>query len=117
MLANIRRGPFAPATEEEKLEYLLTRVRKDKTRPNFENYPLEHVLSFQRRVFETKKQFMIRGKRTPLGIVRDWWDRTEAQKRAALHAHILVWHQPRQVPADYQPLPAVPRLQPGTEQK
>ena len=117
MLSNIRRGPFAAATEEEKLEYLLTRVRKDKTRPNFENYPLEHVLSFQRRVLETKRQFMARGRRTPLGILRDWWDRTEAQKRAALHAHILAWHQPRELHADFQPLASVPRLAAGVEQK
>ena len=29
-----------------------------------------------------EKMFMKRGQRTPLGIVQDWFDRTEAQKRA-----------------------------------
>ena len=54
-----------------------------------ENYALEHVLSYQRRVAMAKESFMRRGKKTLLGIFSDCWDRTEAQMRAALHAHIL----------------------------
>ena len=45
MLAAIRRGPFATPTEEERIEYLLTRVRKTERRPAFEKFALEHVLS------------------------------------------------------------------------
>ena len=89
MLASARRGPFAEPDEVERVEYLLTRLRSERTRVDHENYALEHVLSYQRRVAMTKESFMRRGKKTPLGIFSDWWDRTEAQMRAALHAHIL----------------------------
>ena len=58
MLAVIRRGPFAEPTESEKVEYLFTRVKKDRVRSDFENYALEHVLSYQRRVAATKESFM-----------------------------------------------------------
>ena len=100
MLANIRRGPFAVPTETEQIEYLLTRVRSDRHRADFENHGMEHVLSYQRRVAETKANFMRRNHKTPLGIVRDYWDRTEAQMRAALHAHILVFFKPREMKSD-----------------
>ena len=40
---------------------------------------------------------------------------TEAQMRAALHAHILCWFQPRRSQAPV--LQAVPRTAPGTEPK
>ena len=79
MLANIRRGPFSPPTETEQVEYLLTRVRSDRQRGDFENYGLEHVLSYQRRIAATKEHFMRRNHKTPLGIARDYWDRTEAR--------------------------------------
>ena len=85
MLASARRGPFAEPNEVERVEYLFTRLRSERTRLDHENYALEHVLSYQRRVAATKEAFMRRGKRTPLGILIDWWDRTEAQMRAALH--------------------------------
>ena len=100
MLANIRRGPFAAPTEEEHVEYLLTRVRSDRHRADFENYGMEHVLSYQRRVLETKANFLRRNQITPLGITRDFWDRTEAQMRAALHAHILVFFKLRETMPD-----------------
>ena len=87
MLAAIRRGPFATPTEEEAIEYLLKRKPRERTRPAFEQHSVEHVLSFQRRVYHMKKKFMVRNQRTPLGRLVDWWDRTEAQMRAALHAH------------------------------
>ena len=51
---------------------------KKDSRKDFEKHSLEHVLSFQRRVLHTKRVFMHRGQRTPLGIVEDYWDRTEA---------------------------------------
>ena len=115
MLAAIRRGPFAAPTEEEFVEYLLTRKRRDQERPAFENHSLEHVLSFQRRVNAIKTSFMNRNKKTPLGRIRDWWDRTEAQMRAALHAHILCWFKLRTKPYEYSPLHPVPRQAPGNE--
>ena len=40
---------------------------------DFENYAYEHVLSYQRRIQATKEQFMRRNKKTPLGIIQDWW--------------------------------------------
>jgi hypothetical protein len=79
MLASIRRGPFAEPTESERVEYLFTRVKKDRVRTVFENFALEHVLSYQRRVAATKESFMKRNTLTPLGIMTDWWDRTEVR--------------------------------------
>ena len=87
ILANLRRGPFAQPTEDERIAYLMTRVRTGNRRPAFEDYGLEHVLSYQRRINATKESFMKRNKITPLGILIDWWDRTEAQMRAI---HICV---------------------------
>ena len=117
MLANIRRGPFAAPTGEEKIEYLLTRVRSDRQRADFENYGMEHVLSYQRRIAATKENFFKRNRMTPLGIMRDYWDRTEAQMRAALHAHILCFFKPREMKDDYKSLPALTRVVPGHEPK
>ena len=42
-------------------------------------------------------------------------DRTEAQARAALHAHILCWFRRRNVPDSYTPVKPVPRVVPGHE--
>jgi len=95
MLAAVRRGPFATPTDEELIEYLLPRKPRDRQAPEFEKHSLEHVLSYQRRVYNLKNKFMVRNKRTPLGRLKDFWDRTEAQMRAALHAHILVWFHRR----------------------
>ena len=75
MLAAIRRGPFATPTEEERIEYLRTRVRKTERRPACEKHALEHVLSYQRRVHAIKQNFMKKNAETPLGIVQGWWDR------------------------------------------
>jgi hypothetical protein len=66
---------MAQPTDEEMIEYLLQRKRRDQERPAFENHSLEHVIAFQRRVQSLKDNFMRRGSRTPLGIVKDWWDR------------------------------------------
>ena len=76
LLAVIRRGPFAEPTETEQIEYLFTRVRAKRDKMDFENYAFEHVLSYQRRIQATKEQFMRRNKKTPLGVIQDWWDRT-----------------------------------------
>ena len=124
MLAAVRRGPFAEPTPDEHLEYLLSTKAPWKERPRFEDFSLEHVLSFQRRVHAVKTQFFRRDAKTPLGRLREWWDRTEAQMRAALHAHILVWFRRRDLKARderlraegkvYEPLKPVPRTAPGT---
>ena len=45
MLATVRRGPFAKATPEERIEYLLTRVRKTNLSVTFADHALEHTLS------------------------------------------------------------------------
>ena len=74
MLAAIRRGPFAVPTDEEAIEYLLKRKPRDRARPAFEQHSVEHVLSFQRRVYHMKKKFMVRNQLTPLGRMVDWWD-------------------------------------------
>ena len=62
---------------------------------------------------------MPRHKRGPLGWIMDWWDRTEAQARAALHAHILVWFRRRDRTAflGYKPIDPVRRASdnPGFE--
>ena len=75
-LATIRRGPLSAPTPEEHVEYLLTRVSAHRERSDFENHCLEHVLPFQRRVGAIKENFMRRNRKGPLGIVRDYWDRS-----------------------------------------
>ena len=85
ILAVVRRGPFAQPTDTEQLEYLFTRVPKQDSRKDFEKHSLEHVLSFQRRVLNTKRVFMHRGQPTPLGVVEDYWDRTEAGRNMYSH--------------------------------
>ena len=117
MLAAIRRGPFSPPTIAERSEFLMIRKKRGQVRPDFENYSLEHVISFQRRIHALKTHFLRREKRTPLGRLRDFWDRTEAQLRAALHAHILVWFFRRPQDPAFTPLGAVPRTVPGTTLK
>ena len=82
MLASARRGPFAEPDEVERVEYLLTRLKSERTRVDHENYALEHVLSYQRRVAATKESFMRRGKKTPLGILSDWWDRSPTYRNS-----------------------------------
>ncbi|MDP6676562.1 MAG: hypothetical protein QGI29_03260 [Pirellulales bacterium] len=112
ILAAVRRGPGAKPEEHEKIEYLMGRKPRNQHRPVVETHSVEHVLSFQRRVQYMKKEFFRRGKITPLGVFREWWDRTEAQMRAALHGHILGWFQKRdeaKIPVNYSRVPVVPR--------
>ena len=113
MLAAVRRGPFAFPTQEERIEYLLARTRKSSCAVAFAEHALEHTLSFQRRVRSIKRDFLKRGTATPLGITQDYWDRTEAQQRGALHAHILVWYQKRRAARNWQALPPIPRVVKG----
>jgi len=112
MLAVVRRGPGARPRDHEMIEYLMGHKPKTQERPVVEEYALEHVLSFQRRVVEFKRWFMRRGEMTPLGSALEWWDRTEAQVRAALHAHIPTWFEKRLVAERdplYERLPSIPR--------
>ena len=108
---------MSPPTTDEMIEYLLARKRRDQERPPYEHYSLEHVLSFQRRVKALKDQFFKRGESTPLGKVQDYWDRTEAQMRGALHAHILVWFLRRVRNLGRTPIPYIPRTAPGTQSR
>ena len=71
MLATVRRGPFAAPTQEEKIEFLLTRMKKSDAKVAFADHALEHTLSFQRRVRSIKQDFLKRGVPTPLGITQD----------------------------------------------
>ena len=43
--------------------------------------------------------------------------RTEAQMRASLHAHILVFFKPREKRPDYHPNPPIARVVPGSDPK
>ena len=63
------------------IEYLLGRTKKTERRAAFERCPLEHVLSYQRRISLIKHNFLMRGSTTPLGKILDFCDRTEAQQR------------------------------------
>ena len=92
MLAHVRRGPFARPTAEERIEHLLTRVRK-KSNVAFGAHALEHTLSFQRRVHTIKADVLWRGRPTPLGITQDYWDRTEDRHRHSIKSHIALNHE------------------------
>ena len=79
MLATVRRGPFARPTPEERIEFLLTRVRKTDCKVAFADHALEHTLSFQRRVHSIKQGFLKRAVTTPLGVTQDYWDRMQRE--------------------------------------
>ena len=91
MLAVIRRGPLSKPTSDEMIEYLLARKRRDQERPPYEHYSLEHVLSYQRRVKAVKESFLKRGVVTPLGVVNDFWDRTDRRRNSSLPSHVRFW--------------------------
>ena len=113
MLAVVRRGPFARPTADERIEYLLTRVHKSSCGVAFARHALEHTLSFQRRVQAIKLDFLKRCTPTPLGVCHDFWDRTEAQQRGALHSHILVWFRKRRTHPRWVALRPVERVVKG----
>ena len=81
--AAVRGGPFARPTEEDKIAHLLTRIRKDDSPLRCADHAVEHVLSYQRRVHSVKKEFLTRGKQSPLGLNADFADRTEARSLVA----------------------------------
>ena len=91
LLAHARRGPCATPTESEMFEFLLTRRAPGEKRANIQDDAAAATVSFQTRTHALKQNFLRRYQRTPIGIVTDYWDRTEAQTRQALHAHILWW--------------------------
>ena len=117
ILAMVRRGPFAKPTQIEQIEYLFTRVSKTDSRKDFGKCALEYVLSFQRRIQATKKHFLVRGKKTPLGIVEGYWDRTEAHQRGSLHSHTLSWFKRKLRPRNWVPLPTIPVTRQGATAK
>ena len=108
LLAHLRRGPGAQPTEAEKYEYLLARKTRGAAQPLLQKDPLAGVISFQRRNMELKTNFLRAHRVTPLGISTDTFDRTEAQNRGALHAHILWWAKRRRLPPGYTRMPPVP---------
>ena len=71
MQATVRRGPFAAASTEECLEYLLSRKRQ--YRAPVEKYSVYHTIAYQRRVHAIKHNFFARAGSTPLGWALDWW--------------------------------------------
>jgi hypothetical protein len=96
LLANARRGPCAPPNESEMVEYLFTHKRShQEKRPNITKDATAATLSYQMRAHAMKKSFLHQNRRTPLGHCTDYWDRTEAQRRHALHGHILYWAKRR----------------------
>jgi len=95
LIATVKRGPFATPTAEERLHYLLSRIRT--SRVPVEQYSVLHVLSYQRRLAFLKHVFFARGVSTPLGELIDWWDsltlileRTPA--RAIVSFSVAVFH-------------------------
>ena len=93
LIAHANRGPCAVPTEDEKIAYLLTRRGPSDRRPHIQKDATAAVLSFQRRTHAVKQNFLARNKKTPVGVSRGFWDRTEAQTRQALHSHILAMAQ------------------------
>ena len=117
LAAAVRRGPFAVPTETELVEYLLSRKRIG--RPSSEQHGVFHVIAYQRRLAYIKNEFFSRNFATPLGELEDWWDRTEAQQRGALHSHILMWYGKRdlKIYKNYAALPPIPRTVAGSNSK
>ena len=109
LLAHARRGPCAVPEDAEMFEYLLTRHGPREKRADVQADATAATLSFQSRTLALRRHFMSRNRRTPLGVVTDFWDRTEAQNRQALHAHILTWNKRRKLSHDYKPRPAMPK--------
>ena len=87
-------------------------ARKDVStkRPEWEHHAYEHVLSYQRRIQSVKEYFLRRNRKSPLGILKEYIDRTEAQMRGSLHAHIVCWFRKMKLTKkEYQPIPVIPR--------
>ena len=58
---------------------------------------------------------MPRHRPSPLGIVTDDWDRTEAQTRQALHSHIVWWSKRRRIDPGlkYEQKPSIAKVEEG----
>ena len=112
LVAHARRGPCAVPTPEEKFAYLLTRRAPSDRRPNIQEDATAAVLSYQRRLLSVKQNFLVRHKRTPLGVTVAYWDRIEAQTRQALHGHVLTWSKRRMISGtEYVPRPTITEQQ------
>ena len=98
-IAHARRGFCAVPTPAEKLAYFLTRRAPTDRRPNIQEDATAAVLSYHRRMLSVEQNFLVRHKRTPLGVTVAYWDRTEAQTRQALHGHVLTWSKRRKISA------------------
>jgi len=109
----IRRGPFAIPDNNEMIQYLLSRKRANRVAA--EEHGVYHVISYQKRLNRIKQEFFARDLTTPIGKLQDWWDRTEAQQRGALHSHILCWFEKRTLPNDYKALNGIPREVKGND--
>ena len=108
LIAHARRSRCAVPTQEAKFAYFLTRRAPSDRRPNIQEDNAAAVLSYQRRRLSVKQNFLVRHKRTPLGVNVANWDRTEAQTRQALHGHVLTWSKRRKISAtEYCPRPPV----------
>ena len=108
LLAHARRGPCAKPTDEEMCEYLMARRAPGSQRAKVQEDATAAVVSFQHRTHVLKHHFLRRHRRTPLGISTNHWDRTEAQKRHALHAHIPWWAKRRWPTPGYKARPPIP---------
>ena len=104
LVAHARPGQCAVPTPEKKFAYLLTRRAPSDRRPNIQEDANAAVLSYQRQMLSVKQNFLVRHKRTTLGVTVAYWDRTEAQTRQALHGHVLTWSKRRKISAtEYVP--------------
>ena len=100
LLSHCRRGPCARPTEREKFEYLLARKERGAGTGAVQQDPAAGVLSFQRRNADMKANFLRAYRVTPLGVAEDTFDRTEAQKRWALHGHLHRREKPPKAPRE-----------------
>ena len=92
-------APALSRRQKKLFAYLLTRRSPSDKRPNIREDATAAVLSYQRRMRSVKQNFLVRHKRTPLGITVAYWDRTEAQPRQALHGHVLTRAKRRKISA------------------
>ena len=74
LIAHARRSPCAVPTSEEKFAFLLTMRTPSDRRPNIQEDATAAVLSYKRRMLSVKQNFLVRHKRTPLGVTMAYWD-------------------------------------------
>ena len=84
------------------------RRKRNSLTSNIQEDATAAVLSYQRRMRSVKQNFLVRHKRTPLGVTVAYWDRTDAQTTQALHGRVLTWAKRRKIFAtEYRPCPAM----------